>query len=555
MVSAHNTTDTTLSQSFVYLVSPRGGNNYWAVVINGCDKFYDTTLGTMAIFLSPNGRYTLVCDPNFFASKSDPMKKLILVHEAAHIALRHPERLCKLLTVVTNPEQRAAVLAIYNIAADFAVNDAIVRQEKEFAQMLQEKQFDGLLPEHFKFPTGKSMEEYMWMLVKQREEIKEMLKQMLGDEYSDGADEEGDGDGESDGEEGSDSPSTKTGSGGSKGSGKPGRRKKKGGQGSSREEQDMEEAVAEALRQSVADAIATSAQIDPDYYDNLKRAFEKHAGKTHEQWNEKADKMTPEEGISLSNKLKRHAKILVRSAHEQFVARGRGFMPNNIEKLVGALLAEEQVPWTWLFTDLVATSVAPKVIEEMACPNLMLINDNGVEPWPGFSLDQEFHIAWVTDTSGSMSDPEYARACVELNGLLKQNKNIRCRYMECDAAMQKELFVDNIQPPDDEELKKVRTRKGYGGTVYSPVFRRILGIDTPADWAKPENRPTEIPRRPDLVIIVTDGGVVIEGECFPQYHPGVPIIWLITPGNKPVPGMNNVPPDHVIQMFSMKEEE
>lgn len=544
-----NHPDTALSQSFVYLVSPRGASNYWAVVINGCDKLYDPTLGTLAVCLSPNGRYTLVCDPNFFDAKSEPMKKLILVHEAGHIALRHPERLCKMLTYVTDPATREAVMAVYNLAADFAVNDAIVRLEAEFLPMMQSKQFDGLLPEAFGLPLGKTMEEYMLLLIKQREEIKKMLQAMLGDEYDDGEGDdngEDEGDGEGDSDEARESSSKKTG-------GQKKRKKSKGGNTPSTK--DEEEELAEALRQSVIDAIANSAQIDPEYYENLKKAFDQHAAKTHDQWNNRADKATAEEGLSLSNKLKRHAKILVRSAHEQFRARGRGFMPANIEKLVGGLLAEEQVPWTWLFNDLVATSVCPKVIEEMACPNLMLINDMGVEPWPGFSLDQEFHIAWVTDTSGSMSDPEYARACVELNGLLKQNRNIRLRYIECDAAIQKEMYVDNLQPPDEEELKKVRSRRGYGGTVYTPVFRRLLGVDTPDDWANPALRPTEVPRRPDLVIVATDGGVVIEGECFPQYHPGVPIIWLITPGNHPVKGMNDVPPDHVVRMFHMREEE
>jgi predicted metal-dependent peptidase len=550
------TTTTQLSESFVYLVSPRGGNSYWAVVINGCDKLYTTEINTLAVQLTPNGRYILMCNNEYFAKRSDPMKKLILVHEAGHIALRHIERLCKLLSFIVDPSLRESVMAVYNIAADFAVNDSIVRNEKEFKAMMDEEQFDGLLPEAWGLPTGQSMEKYMLLLVERREEIKQLLKDMLDSECGDEDDEEGDGEGEGEGDdqEGSGSSLSKGNKPAKTGkSGKGGKKPGKGGAGNGSEED--EERIGEAARQSVVEAVANAMQVDPDYFKKLQKAFDQSASKTHEQWNKVAGELTPEEAVSMASKLKQHAKRLVKSAHEQIAARGRGFAPNGIEELVGSLLAQEQVPWTWLFNDLIATSIAPKVIEEMACPNLMLINDMNVEPWPGFALDHEFHIAWLNDTSGSVNNREYARACLELNGLLKMNKNIRLRYMECDAAMQKEMFVDNLEPPDEEEMKKVRTRKGFGGTVYTPAFKRILGLDTPADWARSAARPTELPRRPDLLIVYTDGGVVIEGEVFPQFHPQCPIIWLVAPGCHTVPGMNDVPPDHVVKMFDMKESE
>lgn len=544
---AETETNNALSQSFVYLVSPRGGNSYWAVVINGCDKVYVPGMGTCAITLTPSGRYTLSCDPEFFGALSDPMKKLVLVHEAGHIAMRHPERACRLMSNITSESVRESVATVFNIAADLAINDSIVRHEKEFAQMLAEEQFSGLLPEKFGFPLGKSMEQYMAMLVKEREQIKQMIRDMLGDGEKDpsggaGGDQdgeegqdEGQGDGDGEGDEDGDSGTPKAGGKG-KGRGKKGGGKKSG-------------------LEALAEAIADVAESDPEYFKRLKEAFDKSAGQSHKQWNDVANNISPEESVSLENKLKQHAKRLVKSAQEQAKTRSRGFLPGNIDKLVGKLLADEQVPWTWLFNDIVATAIAPKMIEEMACPNLMLINDNNVEPWPGMALDQEFNITWLTDTSGSMSDPEYARACTELNGLLKTNKNIRVRYMECDAILQKEMMVDNLEPPDETNLQKLRYRRGYGGTVYTPAFKRICGVDDATDWAAGAPRLSDRPGRPDLVIVATDGGVLLEGEVFPQYHPGCPIVWLVTPGNHPAPGMNDVPPDHVIKMFAMANPE
>lgn len=531
-VPASAPTTNELSRSFVYLVSPRGASNYWAVVLNGCDKLYTNEINTLAVQLTPNGRYILMCNLEYFSKRSDPMKKLILVHEAGHIAMRHPERLCKILSHITNPSVRESVMSVYNIAADLAINDSVVRPEKEFAAMMTEGQFDGLLPEKFEFPLGLSMEKYMSLLVSRREEIKKILNKQLGKD-------------DGDGKEGDDKD-------GSPGTGKGGKKGSKGG-GPPSPTAEQEEMVGDALRQSVVEAIADAMQEDPDYFDKLKETFDQAAKQTHKQWNEVADGLTAEEAVSMASKLKQHAKRLVRAAHEQSKTRDRGFLPAGIESLVGELLAEEQTPWTWLFNDVVATAVAPKIIEEMACPNLMLINDMNVEPWPGFALDHEFHIAWLNDTSGSVSNREYARACVEINGLLKMNKNIRMRYMECDAAMQKEMFVDNLEPPDESAMTQVRSRRGYGGTVYTPAFKRILGLDTVNDWAHPANRPAEVPRRPDLLVVYTDGGVVLEGEVFPQFHPGCPIIWLLAPGCHAPSGMNDVPPDHVIRMFEIHE--
>lgn len=533
--------DNALSQSLVYLVSPRGGNSYWAVIINGCDKAYVKDLGTCCVSLSPNGRYTLSCDPDFFGRLTDRMKKLVLVHEAGHVAMRHPERACKLLSHITDESVRESVTAVFNIAADLAINDSIVRNEPEFSGALKDEEFNGLLPEKMNLPTGKSMEQYMALLVKEREDVKKALRDMLGKEKGDGAsqgDEEGEGAGDDDGH----------GTGGSSQSNGPGKRGKPSLSGRGKGDDKNQ-----AIREAVVEAITDLVQQDPDYFKRLKEAFDKASGTAHKQWNDTANTISSEESVSLANKLKQHARRLVRSAHEQQKTRGRGFVPGNAEKLVGDLLGEEQVPWTWLFSDVIATSIAPKMIEEMACPNLMLINDMSVEPWPGMALDQEFNITWMTDTSGSMSDPEYARACTELNGLLKTNKNIRVRYMECDAVIQKEMMVDNIEPPEQKDVQRLRSRRGYGGTVYTPAFKRICGADQPQDWAPGAEKIVDRPGRPDLLIVVTDGGVWLEGEVFPQWHPGCPIIWLITPGNRPVAGMNDVPPDHVIQMFTMKE--
>ena len=84
--------DNALSQSLVYLVSGRGDNNYWARVINGCDKVYPKDFGTCAVMLTSRGRFTLAADLDWLNARSARMRKLVLIHEAGHISLRHIER-------------------------------------------------------------------------------------------------------------------------------------------------------------------------------------------------------------------------------------------------------------------------------------------------------------------------------------------------------------------------------------------------------------------------------------------------------------------------------
>ena len=261
--------------------------------------------------------------------------------------------------------------------------------------------------------------------------------------------------------------------------------------------------------------------------------------------------MTQEEALSAANEMKRHARRLVKSAHQQTIL-SRGRVPSDIENLVTSLTEPEQIPWHWLLDDLLATHINSRVVEEMVMPNIALLNLDDVEPWPGTALDFAFNITWMTDTSGSMADREYARACNCMNGLMAIHKNIKLTYVECDAALHKELVTDNIQPPEGEELEKWHTRHGYGGTVYVPFFKRVLGLDTPSDWSIP--RPMDPMTKPDLIVVVTDGGVGIIPECFPQYRPDCPIIWLITPGMRAVPGMENTSPDRVINMFELRGE-
>jgi hypothetical protein len=155
-------------------------------------------------------------------------------------------------------------------------------------------------------------------------------------------------------------------------------------------------------------------------------------------------------------------------------------------------------------------------------------------------------VVWITDTSGSVEDAEYLRAIAVLNSLLAVDRRVRCRHILIDAVIEKELEVDNLEAPNPGDGSRV----GYGGTCYRGAFKRIAGRDGSEDWAPTAARCEEAPSAPDLVVVFTDGGVTIKGECFPEYRPGCPVIWLVSPEapSRLPAGMEEGQGDRVIRM-------
>ena len=298
--------------------------------------------------------------------------------------------------------------------------------------------------------------------------------------------------------------------------------------------------------------LKAAAEDEPDMFDDIQRAFEKIAGKSHAQWNDAAEKATPDEAKAMADQAKRQARSLAKNALESTPTQ-RGKLPAHIEALIASLLAPERIPWNAIFADLLATHVTSKMQEAMNMPNGCLLNCEGFEPYPGMTLDFGFNITWIIDVSGSRSDKVFALAAAEVNQLLEKERAVHLTILQGDAACQFEQLVTNVTPPDQEEIDKLNERHACGGTVYTPMFRRVMGCDDDSDWQT--ERPEEPHPTPDLILVSTDGGVVIEGEVFPQLRPSCPIIWLMDPGTQAVPGMSDVAPDRVIETFEMNDND
>jgi predicted metal-dependent peptidase len=500
-----------LTQSFVYLVSPRGGNNFAARVLNGCDKVATHEIERMGVAPTANGRFALYYNPSWVAKLSPRMLKLVLMHEAAHIFLRHHERFLRVMSSTGSNERRQAIRAFFNLAADLAVNETIVRNEKEFPDAVAAGEWNGLMAETFGVARGLAMEDYLALLAAVPEEARECLTGVGGESES------------------ASQPSDKGSS-------------SRGGKSTANNgDRDLGE---------TPEALERVAQEQPSLVDEIAEEFDRRTGGSHRGWQRQVERLTDDEVSNLANRLRVHMKQLVKTAFEQ-TERAKGSIPGGLRSLVEAILAEDQVPWDAIFADCVEAQIRTKLTSSMGAPNAALMALDDVEPWPGHGLDPEFCVIWITDTSGSVADAEFARAIGVMNALLATDHRIRCRHIMVDAVIQKEVEVNNIEAPPQS---KDHERAGYGGTRYGPAFRRILGETDVADFAPGAERCEEPPRSPDLVIVFTDGEVTLEGDCIPDYHPSCPIVWLVAPshqGSLP-PGMDDAAPDRVIEMKSQE---
>jgi predicted metal-dependent peptidase len=532
-----------LSDCIVYEVSPRGGNNFWARLINGCDKVPSPGYGTLGVGISDNGRFVLLYDPEVVDKMSPRQLKLTLVHEAGHIALRHHERLFRILSTVQDKDLRTAIMAIFNIAADLSDNDAVVRHETEFKGSLDEKEWPWLLPELYNLPVGRSFEDYVLLIAKKAKPIAQKLRQALeqqNPQQGQSGQKSQKGQGKSSSGEGE--PMEGDGSG----DGDPQQGMQGQGQGGGKGKQKGPESFSDDPDDSISDDMQDLATNHPKLLEDMLHGFNKLMQNNHQEWLKKAESLTSDEAQSLGNKMKGHAKQLAKSAYEQTV-KARGTLPGHVKGLVGPLLKDEQIPWHWFFQDCIQAQITSRFLEGMACPNVSFINLDYIEPWPGQVLDSEFSVVWITDTSGSMGDGEFARARAVLQSLMSVDKRIKLRDIQVDTHIQHEEEKDNC-----DTIELTNERHGYGGTTLVSAFRRALGTDkqdewTPSAWASKCDEP---PARADLIICYTDG--YTEPMTMPEHHPGCAVIWLITPDGQPAEGMSSVPPEHIIKMFKLE---
>lgn len=512
-----------LGMALQWTASMRGGNNFFGRLLNGCKHVVDDNLAygsPAAVGLSPEGHYELIYAPTRYKQYPPPMRVLILVHEAAHLALRHLERMLRARVLAHDDRKFRRLHEVMNVAADMAANDIAIRP------MLTDRRnhFDTcqphfIWPEERHYPPGLTFEEYFNLLLKDMkshgfdpdfdpdtdlQSKLDNIKQQRQQQKQQGESEQGQEKGQQ-----------QQGSGQPQNTGAP--------QDSDQGNGDEPTVIQGGAR--------PGDKLDGNYPDWFKQLMNK-SSYTALLWNRPFEQMTDAEIESAIENARRDAKRIVRAAVEE-TEKCRGTIPSNMQKLITELLGDPTIPWQEVFRGMVRSSISAKLDESTAYPNLAWAGCEGIEPYPGMQKNFTFNILIGVDTSGSVGDEEFKEFLQEILAITDMESGINARVVMFDAAMQKEEVLT------DEVVSSARAtgygRSGYGGTDFTPFLKYVNQKDEANDWIDDADRP-EIPLSYpiDLAILFTDGWAPVgpPGGPIPEYLPNCPLIWALTPSGK-----------------------
>jgi predicted metal-dependent peptidase len=495
-----------LGMALQWLCSMRGGNNFFGRLLNGCSHVVDYNLpyeSAAAVGLDSDGRYQLIYSPDKYKKYAPPLRTLVLVHEAAHLALRHLERILRAQIVAPDMRKFSRLHEVLNVAADMAANDVAIRPllcDKRNHFDTCEEHF--IWPEERGYPAGETFEEYFILL------LKDMEKHGFDSDFDPNADLQAK----------LDAKNQQAGSGG--GEGASGENDSCGGGDSNNTEP-----------QILQGGTRPGDDLD-DNYPNWFKALVNKSSYTAVLWNKPFEQMTTAEVEGAIENARRDAKRLVRSAVEQ-TEKCRGTIPSNMQRVIADLLGDPTIPWQEVFRGMIRSSISAKLDESTAYPNIAWAGLEGIEPYPGMQKNFTFNILVGVDTSGSVGDDEFKEFLQEILAITDVEQGINARVVMFDAAMQKEEILS------DEVISSARAtgygRAGYGGTDFTPYLKYVNQKDEEDDWipgAEREDLPLSYPI--DLAILFTDGYAPVgpPGGPIPEYLPNCPLIWALTPSGQ-----------------------
>ncbi len=200
------------------------------------------------------------------------------------------------------------------------------------------------------------------------------------------------------------------------------------------------------------------------------------------------------------SEIKQHeqeVKIMVNQAKQ--IAKNQGNIPDSLKRLIDNIL-ETTIPWKEVLSRFLTETISNDYTWKS--PNKRYINQGIYLP----SLnDPEIggEIAFICDTSGSISNKEMNMAGSEIYSVLTMFNYLTLRVLYVDCKFQGEqIFEVN----DNINLEPI----GNGGTSFVPGFEYLKREDIEVA----------------CVVYITDGCC----NDFPQY-PDYPVLWLLTEKN------------------------
>jgi len=177
-------------------------------------------------------------------------------------------------------------------------------------------------------------------------------------------------------------------------------------------------------------------------------------------------------------------------------AKSQGHMPAGMERLFQGLL-EPKMNWKELLRKYFMASIPQDWTYTR--PSKKSISAGFYMP---SIIKKEISIIIGVDTSGSISEAEYAQFLSEIYFMCKSVENLRATVITCDAAIGDVMEIDNSFDPT------FMKGRGYGGTSCRPVFKWI---------EKEKNNDIK------LLVYLTDGYIDAPAEM-----PTFPHIWIVT---------------------------
>jgi len=177
-------------------------------------------------------------------------------------------------------------------------------------------------------------------------------------------------------------------------------------------------------------------------------------------------------------------------------AKSQGHMPAGMERLFQGLL-DPKMNWKELLRKYFMASIPQDWTYTR--PSKKSISAGFYMP---SIIKKEINIVIGVDTSGSISEDEYAQFLSEIYFMCKSVENLKATVITCDAAIGDVIEIDNSFDPT------FMKGRGYGGTSCKPVFA----------WIEKEKQ-----NNIKLLVYLTDGYIDA-----PPTMPTFPHIWIVT---------------------------
>ena len=221
------------------------------------------------------------------------------------------------------------------------------------------------------------------------------------------------------------------------------------------------------------------------------------------RWGEVRD-LTADNGTALGDAARRQAEddldVRIRQAAAAATRAGR-FSAGMVEMVEAAL---DRADWRDRFRTLFDGTLRSEA--SWARPNRRFL-PQGLY-LPGWRRAGAGRVAFVLDTSGSISAPELSVYVGNLLGLIEETGPEQIAIIQCDTAVKQ---VDYLGPGETVDRIEVH---GRGGTLFQPAFTWII----------------ESGFGPHIIVYATD----LASRDTPT-DPGVPVIWLTPSRGRAVP--------------------